>query len=104
LYRFEEYGHAERDEEYSIDKGTQCLGSLPLCAISVSSFSGGNQTYTVSIHLGARLLPSDLDRPQTNTQGENIIEHVERVGDESERMDGISDKELQEEEDGVDSQ
>lgn len=61
-------------------------------------------TYAISIHLGAGLLSCNLDSPQSNTKRQNIVQHVKRVSHQCERVYRIADEEFDEEEETVDSQ
>lgn len=50
----------------------------------------GHVAYAVRVHLRVRPLVRDLDGPQANQQRYDIVQHVKRVGNECEGMDGIS--------------
>lgn len=85
---FEEDAHAQRHKEDAVDQRTQRFRALP----------------AVCVHFRARLGVGDLDGPETDAEGEDIVEHVEGIGDQSEGVDGVSDGEFEEEEEGVDDQ
>jgi hypothetical protein len=84
----EEDAHAQRHEEDTVDQRTQCLRALP----------------SICVRFGVCLGVGDLDGPETDAEGEDIVEHVEGIGDQGEGVDGISDGEFEEEEEGVDDQ
>lgn len=88
LNGFKEDAHAERHKENTVDQRTQCFRALP----------------AVCVHFRARLGVGDLDGPETDAEGEDIVEHVEGIGDQSEGVDGVSDGEFEEEEEGIDDQ
>lgn len=84
----QEDANTEGYQEDTIDQRTEGLGALP----------------SVCVHVRARLAVGDLDGPETDAEREDIVEHVEGVRDQGQRVNGISDGELEEEEDGVDDQ
>lgn len=88
LDSLEEDANAQRDQEDTVDKRTERLGSLP----------------AIGVHFRACLGVGDFDGPQTDTEREDIVEHVEGIGDKGERVNGISDREFEEEEERVDDQ
>lgn len=84
----QEDADTQRDQEDTIHQRTQSLGALP----------------SVCVHVRAGLGVGDLDGPETDAEGQDIVKHVEGVGDQGQRVDGISDGELEQEEDGVDNE
>ena len=88
LNGFEEDADTQRDQEDTVDQRTQSLGALP----------------AVCVHFRACLGVRDLDGPETDTKREDIVEHVEGIGNQGKRVDGISDGEFEEEEERVDDQ
>lgn len=73
---------AQRDQEDAIDQRTQCFGAL----IAVGVGLGGG---TASV--------GHLHRPQADAEGEDIVEHVEGIRHESERVHRVTRDELEHE-------
>lgn len=88
LDSFKEDGQAEGDEEDTVDQCTKSLGSL--------------ETVGKEARVVRRI--GSPHSPQTDAEGKDIVQHVERVGHERERMDGIADDQLQQEEGAIDAQ
>lgn len=80
-----EDAEAKGKEEDTVDESTEDLCTLPAVREAVVGRFG-----------------RELDGPKSNDERHDIVEHVERVCNKSERSDGISGDDFDEEEDDVD--
>lgn len=78
----EEDGDTQCDEEDAIDERSQRLGAL----------------VAIGVHFRGGTLVCHFDGPETDAEGQDIVEHVEGIGDEGERVHGISGDEFEDEE------
>ena len=83
LDRFKKDCYTQGDQEDSIYERTESFGTLPAVCVS----------------LRAAALVGHFDGPQAHAKGENIVEHVEGIGHEGQRVDSIAGDEFDEKED-----
>lgn len=62
----QEDADAQRDQEDAVDQSAQSFGALP----------------SVGVHVRAGLGIGDLDGPETDAEGEDIVKHVKGVRDQ----------------------
>jgi hypothetical protein len=66
LDRFEKDGQTERDEEDTVDQGTEGFGALPLRRVSKLLRMAAVLAHSVCVGLGVGLLAGNLDCPQSD--------------------------------------
>lgn len=83
---FEDDGDAQGDEEDGVEESAEDLSADKAVGVLVGGF-----------------FLRHVDRPQTNNQGDDVVQHVESIGHEREGMNHEPGYQLDQEEGDVDS-